>query len=146
MIFYMQIIKNHPIKVGISTCINPWGPNEMSRSNNPSPFFTTKIDRRMYNETKHEGQNARSWNENIWLFSNLLIPNILVAIIWPPFHCPWDKLQQLLFLLQKSQTKYKNDLQRNLFDYFKEIFYILNTKTLFKSMFDYIQKPSISRR
>ncbi len=89
----------------------------MSRSNNPSPFFTTKIDQRMDNKVQH----ARSWNENIWLFSNLLIPSILVGIIWLPFHCPSEKLQQLLFLLQKSQTKYKNDMQRNLFDYFKEI-------------------------
>lgn len=115
IIFYMQIIKNHPIKVGISICINPWGPKEMSRSNNPSPFFTTKIDQKMDNETKHEVQNARNWNENIWLFSNLLVPSILVEIIWLPFHYPWNKLQQLLFLLQKSQTKYNNDLQRNLF-------------------------------
>lgn len=56
-----------------------------------------------------------SWNENIdyfQIFSFL----ILVGITWLLVHHPWSKLEQFVFLFKKSQTKYKNDKQRNMFN------------------------------
>jgi hypothetical protein len=63
-------MKHNPLGLRL---LNPWqtrdGPNELSRSNSPSPLFTSKTDQRLDSKTEHEAEKQEA-ELTVWWLSN----------------------------------------------------------------------------